>query len=180
MLWWGWDVPLSTNRLPCLHQALFLIAWNPNLPPCYGAPAIPTRILYHFNQKKKTFLVNHLHQFCWCIISDSDVMPTDCWLNVWCIWHTKLETLQGFRSCHLIGWILQDFWEMGVSHSLKFCLKTKMLWCQTPSRKKKAVMFTIVSAYQDQLKAGFSKVCENFKVCGIVSFKYVQEFYTPL
>ncbi len=22
------------------------------------------------------------------IVSASDVMPTDCWLNVWCIWHT--------------------------------------------------------------------------------------------
>ncbi len=47
-----------------------------------------------------------------------------------------------------------------------------------PSWKKKAVVFTNVttSAYQDQLNAGFSKVCEIFKVCGIESLKYVREF----
>ncbi len=51
-----------------------------------------------------------------------------------------------------------------------------------PSRKKKAVVFTTVttSAYQDQLNAGFSKVCEIIKVRGIESLKYVREFYTPV
>ncbi len=41
-------------------------------------------------------------------------------------------------------------------------------------------MFTNVttSAYQVQLNAGFSKVCEIFKVHGIESLKYVREFYT--
>ncbi len=60
--------------------------------------------------------------------------------------------------------------------------ETKMPWCQTPSRKKKAGVFTTVttSAYQDQLNAGFSKVCEIFKVHGIESLKYVREFYTPV
>ncbi len=48
-------------------------------------------------------------------------------------------------------------------------LETNMLSRQTPSRKKKAVVFTTVTtnAYQDQINAGFSKVCEIFKVCGI-------------
>ncbi len=65
---------------------------------------------------------------------------------------------------------------------LTFHLETKMLWRQTPSRKKKAVVFTNVTtnAYQGQLNAGFSKVCEIFKVCGIESLKYVQEFHTPV
>ncbi len=36
------------------------------------------------------------------------------------------------------------------------------------------------NAYQDQLNAGFSKVCEIFKVRGIESLKYVREFYTPV
>ncbi len=46
----------------------------------------------------------------------------------------------------------------------------------------KAVMFTNVTtnAYQDQLNAGFSKVCEIFKVRGIESLKYVREFHTPV
>ncbi len=48
-----------------------------------------------------------------------------------------------------------------------FRLETKMLCCQTPSWKKKAVMFTVVP------NAVFSKVCEIFKVCGIESLKYV-------
>ncbi len=65
--------------------------------------------------------------------------------------------------------------------SLMFRLGTKMPWRQTPSRKK-AVVFTTVttSAYQGQLNAGFSKVCEIFKVRGIESLKYVREFYTVI
>ncbi len=57
-----------------------------------------------------------------------------------------------------------------------------MPWRQTPSRKKKAFVFTTVttSAYPDQLNAGFSKVCEIFKVCGIESLKYIREFHTPV
>ncbi len=49
-----------------------------------------------------------------------------------------------------------------------------MPWHQTPSQKKRVVVFTTVttSTYKDQLKAGFSKVCEIFKVCGIESLKY--------
>ncbi len=75
------------------------------------------------------------------LVSASDVMPTDHWLNIWCIWHTYLETLQEFRSRHRIGWIMQDFREMCVSRSLLFCLETKMPWRQTPSRKKKAFVY---------------------------------------
>ncbi len=75
------------------------------------------------------------------LVSASDVMPTDRWLNIWCIWHTYLETLQEFRSRHRIGWIMQDFREMCVSRSLLFCLETKMPWRQTPSRKKKAFVY---------------------------------------
>ncbi len=45
-----------------------------------------------------------------------------------------------------------------------------------PSWKKKAIVFTTVmmSTYQDQINAGFSKVCEIFKVCGTESLKYVR------
>ncbi len=48
-----------------------------------------------------------------------------------------------------------------------------MPWRQTPSQKKKAVVFTTVTtnASQDQISAGFSKVCEIFKVHGIESLK---------
>ncbi len=97
------------------------------------------------------------------------ISASDRWLNVWCIWHTYLETLQECRSRRRIGWIIQDFQQTCVSRSLTFHLETKMPWRQTPSRKKKAVVFTNVTAnaYQDQLHAGFSKVCEIFKVCGI-------------
>ncbi len=116
------------------------------------------------------------------VVLASDITPTDCWLNVWCIWHTYLETLQECRSRPLICWIIQDFWETCVSRSLKFRLETKMPWRQTPSRKKKAVVFTTVTtnAYQDQINAGFSKVCEIFNVRGIESLKYIREFHTPV
>ncbi len=122
------------------------------------------------------FLAGHV------LVSASDVTPMDRWLNVWCIWHTHLETLQECRSRHRIGWIIQDFRETCVPRSLTFRLETKMPWRQTPSRKKKAVVFTNVTtnAYQDQLNAGFSKVCEIFKVRGIESLKYVREFHTPV
>ncbi len=71
---------------------------------------------------------------------------------------------------------------MSVSRSLTFRLETKMPWCQTPLRKKKAVMFTnmTANAYQSQLNAGFSKVCEIIKVCAIESLKYIREFHTPV
>ncbi len=69
-----------------------------------------------------------------------------------------------------------------VSRSLTFRLETKMPWCQTLSRKKKAVVFTTVTtnAYQGQLNAEFSKVGEIFKVRGIESLKYVREFHTVI
>ncbi len=54
-----------------------------------------------------------------------------------------------------------------------------MLWCQTPSRKKRVVVFTAVttSAHQDQLKTKrFSKVCEIFKVCGTESLNTPESF----
>ncbi len=116
------------------------------------------------------------------VVSASDVTPTDRWLNVWCIWHTYLETLQEFWSRRWIGWIIQDFRETCVSRSLTLRLETKMPWRQTPSRKKKAVVFTNVTtnAYQDQLNTGCSKVCEIFKVRGIESLKYVREFHSPV
>ncbi len=76
----------------------------------------------------------------------------------WCIWHTFLETLQECRSRHLTGWIKPDFWETQESRLFSVCRETKMPWRQTPSQKKKAVVFTNVTtnAYQGQLNAGFS------------------------
>ncbi len=111
------------------------------------------------------------------LVSASDITPTDFWLNIWCIWHTNVETLQGFQSHHRIDWILQDFREKCVWWSLTFYLETKMSWRQTPSWKKKAVVFTTVttSISQDQLNARFSKVFELFysnmseRNCGNIS-----------
>ncbi len=62
-----------------------------------------------------------------------------------------------------------------MSRSLTFRLETKILRRQTPSRRKKAVVVTNVttSAYPDQLNAGFSKVCEIFKIHDIESLKYI-------
>ncbi len=48
---------------------------------------------------------------------------------------TPRETLWEFWSRQLIGWVLQDFQETCVLHSLTVLLKTKPLWRQTPSWK---------------------------------------------
>ncbi len=58
----------------------------------------------------------------------------------------------------------------------------KMPWCQTPSRKKKAVVFTIVTTntYQGRLNAGLSKVCDLFKVCARESLQYIRKFHTQV
>ncbi len=52
-----------------------------------------------------------------------------------------------------------------VSRSLTFCLETKMPWRQTPSRKKKAVVFTNVtaSAYQVNKTLEFPKYVKYLK-----------------
>ncbi len=119
---------------------------------------------------------------CSDLVSASDVTPTDRWLNVWCIWHTFLETLQECRGRHLTGWIKPDFRETRVSRLISVCRETKMPWRQTLSRKKKAIVFITVTtnAYQDQPNAGFSKVCEIFKFRSIETLKYIREFHTPV
>ncbi len=61
---------------------------------------------------------------CGCLVSASDVHGP----LAKCIRHTKVETLQEFRSRRQIGWIIQDFQEMCVLGSLTFHLETKMLW----------------------------------------------------
>jgi len=95
---------------------------------------------------------SHAHGLCMC--------PT----QVWWLKHTKWETLQEFWNHHLIKTIQNYFRETRVSRSLTVHMETKPLWRQTPSRKKKAIVFTTVklSVYQDQLNAGFSKVCEVY------------------
>ncbi len=89
-----------------------------------------------------------------------------------------------FRSVEVVIRLVELYRISGrlVSCSLTFHLETKMPWRQTPSRKKKAVLFTDVttSAYQDLINAGFSKVCEIFRVRGIESLKYLREFHTPV
>ncbi len=62
---------------------------------------------------------------------------------------------------------------------LTFRLETKCRDAKPPSWKKKAVVFTNLTA-KGRLHAGFSKVCEIFKVRGIESFKDIREFHTPV
>ncbi len=42
------------------------------------------------------------------------------------------------------------------------------------------MQYVTTNAYQDQINAGFSKVCEIFKVRSIESLKYIWEFHTPV
>ncbi len=102
------------------------------------------------------------------------------WMNVWYIWHTNVEKLQEFRSRHRIGWTGFP----GDVCVVLFNVLSGYKDVVTPnsSRRKKYTVFTtmMTSAYQDQLNAGFSKVCEIFKVCGIESLKYLREFHTSV
>ncbi len=52
------------------------------------------------------------------------------------------------------------------NYTLMFLLETKMPWRQIPSWNKKAVAFTneTAIAYQGQLNAGFSKLCEILNI----------------
>ncbi len=98
--------------------------------------------------------------------------------KVWCIWHTYLETLQQCQSRRRIGWIIQDFRETCV---LEHSAWKKDAVAPNPLTKEESrgVYKCDMNAYQGQLKAGFSKVCEIFKVRGIESLKYIREFHAP-
>ncbi len=47
-------------------------------------------------------------------------------------------------------------------------------------RKPSCLQMWRLNAYQGQLNALFSKVCEIFQVCSIESLKCIREFYTPV
>ncbi len=116
------------------------------------------------------------------ILVASDVTPTDRWLNVWCIWHTKVETLQEFRSGHRIGWIIQDFWETCVAF-FNVPLGNKDAVAPNPLTKEES--HRVYNCDDEHLSGStkrwiFLKVCEIFKVRSIESLKYVWEFYTPV
>ncbi len=96
------------------------------------------------------------------LVSASDVTPTDRWLNVWCIRHNYLETLQECRSRPLIGWIIQDFRETERGRDTK-----------PPHERRKP---SCLHMWRRALI--FSKVWEKCKVRGIESLKYIWEIYT--
>ncbi len=92
------------------------------------------------------------------LVSASDVTPMDCWLNVWCIWYTYLETLHDCRSCCRIGWIVQDFRETCVLRSLMFHLETKAV---TPPPLTKEESRSVYKCDGERLSE--STKCWNFK-----------------
>ncbi len=101
-------------------------------------------------------------------------MPTDRWLKVWCIWHTYLETLQECRSRRRIGWIIQDFRETCVSHSLTFCLETKMPWRQTPHERRKP---SCLQMWRRALvRINYTLDFQKY----VKYLKYVREFHTSV
>ncbi len=55
-----------------------------------------------------------------------------------------------------------------------------ILFNDLPGSQTKVFTTVTMSTYQDQLNAGFSKVFEICKLCGIDSLIYNQEFYTLL
>ncbi len=104
------------------------------------------------------------------LVSASDVTPTDRWLNVWCIRHTKVETLQELRSHPVICWIIQDFRETCVSRSSTG--NKDAVTPNPPHERRKLSCLQLWWQDQDQINAGFSKVCEIFIVHEIESLKH--------
>ncbi len=93
-----------------------------------------------------------MHPVSCLIVSASDVTPMERWLNVWCIWHTKVETLQEFRSG-----------STGNKNAVTPNPLTK--------EESRRVYNSDDKRYQHQLNAGFEKISEIFKVRSIESLK---------
>ncbi len=95
------------------------------------------------------------------VVSASDVRPMNHWLNVWCIWHTKVETLHEFQSRHQIGWIIHYF--RGDVCVAFFNVPPGKQDTVTPNeRRKPSCLQTVMTrAYQDQLNAGIFKSMWN-------------------
>ncbi len=78
--------------------------------------------------------------------------------------------------------MIQDFREKCVSRSLTHAWKQKFHRVKLPREKRKPSCLQMWwrTLIERRLNAGFSKVCEIFKVCAIESLKYIREFHTHL
>ncbi len=121
----------------------------------------------------------------WLLVSASNVTPTECWLNVWCIWYTYLETLQECRSRRRIGWIIQEFWEMSDVCVAFFNVPPWNKDTVVPNPLTKEESCRVYNCDDERLPGStkrwiFKSMWNIFKVCGIESLKYIREFYTPV
>ncbi len=112
------------------------------------------------------------------LVLASDITSTEHWLNVWCVWHTYLETLQSSSDWLNYTWFPGDvciaFFNVPTGN------KDSMAPNPLTKEESHRVTTVMTNACQDQINTDFSKLCEIFKVCGIESLKYVREFHTPV
>ncbi len=78
-----------------------------------------------------------------------------------------------FRSFEVILWFVELYRISGRRVCRVLQLETKMPWRQTPQKRRKLSCLQLWWQDQDQINAGFSKVCEIFIVHGIESLKHV-------
>ncbi len=105
------------------------------------------------------------------VVSASDVTPTNRWLNVWCIWpHLSGNTSDWLNYTGFPGDLCVAFFNVPSGNKKYHGAKPPR------ERRKRRVYKCDTNAYQDQLHAGFSKVCEIFKIRSIEYLKYVREF----
>ncbi len=113
------------------------------------------------------------------VVLASDVTPTERWLNVWCIWHTFWKH---FTSVEVVIWLVELNRNSGDA-SVAFIFGppgNKDAVVPNPLMKEESRRVYKCDDEQGQLNAGFSKICEIFKVRGIESLKYIWEFHTPV
>ncbi len=111
------------------------------------------------------------------IVLASDATPTDRWLNVWCIWHTKVETLQEFHksSSDLLNYtgfpgdVCVAFFNV-VPGNKEAVMPNPL------TKESRRVYNCDDERLLGSTKRWISKVCEIFKVCGIESLNTSESF----
>ncbi len=117
------------------------------------------------------------------VVSASDVTPTDRWLNIWCIWHTKSGNTSGVSKSSL-DWLNYTGFPGDVCVAF-FNVPPGNKDAVTPNPLTKEESHRVYNGDDKRLSGSnkrwiFTKVCEIFKIRSIESFKYVREFYTPI
>ncbi len=142
--------------------------------------------LFTFRSKRKQYKQCIRVRCCWhrtayvvyvCVVSASDVTPTDRWLNVWCIWYTSGVSKSSSDWLNYTGF-------PGDLCVVFFNVPPGNKDAVAPNPLTKEESCRVYNCDDKRLSGSTTlwifKVCEIFKVRGIESLKYVREFHTPV